>query len=67
MEIMLTDMLENGGWEGKTSESAVKILLLDLCELPLPHVLNSASHATLLFLVLAIVDPRRGYHGIQIS
>ena len=34
MEIMLTDMLENGGCEGKT-ESAVKILSLDLCGLPL--------------------------------
>ena len=28
MEIMLTDMLENGGCEGKTSESAVKIIFI---------------------------------------
>ena len=50
-----------------TPESAVEKLLLDLCELPLPHVLTPVSHGTSLLLVLAIVDPRRGYHGIQIS
>lgn len=49
MEIMLADKLENGGCERKTSESAVKILSLGLCELLLPHVLIQVSRGTSLF------------------
>lgn len=59
MKIMLTDMLEDGGCEGKEPKSAVELLLLDLCELLLPYALVPISPETWLFLVLTVISSRK--------
>ena len=59
MKMMLADMLGNGRCVGSTSKPAVETLLLDPCELLLPHKLARVRLGASKSLVLAIMNSRK--------